>query len=62
MYDSFIFVSPSGGQKVCQLNGVDLLLSDSRFVKARITLARAVYSSAEILLLDDVSARFNIVP
>ena len=30
--------------------------------KARITLARAVYSHAKILLLDDVSLEFNRVP
>lgn len=44
----------SGGQKVRTVeHWRNLLLT---FLQARITLARAVYSSADVLLLDDVSS------
>lgn len=45
----------SGGQKVNLASSVQCSNLGLTVLKARITLARAVYSPADILLLDDVS-------
>ena len=49
----------SGGQKVWYGNFTVMTRFLTMLAKARITLARAVYSSAEILLLDDVRSRVS---
>lgn len=48
----------SGGQKVRMIAQI-VGISDHAFRQARVTLARAVYSSASVLLLDDIFAALD---
>ncbi|KAI0782154.1 P-loop containing nucleoside triphosphate hydrolase protein [Abortiporus biennis] len=54
-------ITLSGGQKVIhKINYPKISVEANTEVKARITLARAIYSSASILLLDDIFAALDV--
>lgn len=50
----------SGGQKVLEFRCHRVVITSLTLAKARITLARAIYSPAQVLLLDDVSGTITL--
>lgn len=50
----------SKGTRIAKVGGTDPTFSHRAFLQARVTLARAVYSSALVLLLDDIFAALDV--